>query len=285
MHKKWSLFDFINILIMIILGIITLYPVLYIVSVSFSDSYYIVTNKVSFFPRGFNIDAYKMILKDSRVPRAMTNSIIYTAAGVFTNVFLTALSAYPLSRRNFFGRKYFMIAIMVTMFFNGGMIPNFIIVQKLNMIDTMWALILPNAIWTFQLIILKSFYQSLPESILESAYIDGASEYLILFRIVIPLSKSALASISLFYFMGHWNSFFLPLIYLNDPKKYPLQLVLRSMIIVDTASNTTAADLSSLTPEAMKDATIVISMVPVLLLYPFLQKYFVKGVTLGSVKG
>lgn len=285
MLKKWNWFDYLNLLLMILIGIVTLYPVLYIISISFSDSYYIVTNKISFYPKGFNIEAYKFILKDGRVPQALGNSILYTIVGVSTNLLLTAVSAYPLSRKNFFGKKYFMIAIVITMFFNGGMIPNYIIVQRLNLIDTMWALVIPNAIWTFQLLILKSFYQSLSESLLEAAVIDGASEYRILFRIVMPLSKAALASITLFYFMGHWNSFFLPLIYLNDPKKYPLQLVLRSMIIVDSAKDMTSMDQSRMAPEAMKDATIFLSMIPVLMLYPFLQKYFVKGVTLGSVKG
>lgn len=285
MLKKWNWFDYLNLLLMILIGIITLYPVLYIISISFSDSYFIVTNKISFYPKGFNIEAYKFILKDGRVPQALGNSILYTAVGILINLLLTAVSAYPLSRKTFFGKKYFMIAIVITMFFNGGMIPNYIIVQRLNMIDTIWALVIPNAIWTFQLLILKSFYQSLPDSLLESAVIDGASEYRILFRIVMPLSKAALASITLFYFMGHWNSFFLPLIYLNDPKKYPLQLVLRSMIIVDSAKDISNTQQANMTPEAMKDATIFLSMIPVLMLYPFLQKYFVKGVTLGSIKG
>lgn len=285
MFKKWNLFDYINALLMLLIGVATLYPFLYVVSISFSDSYYIVQNKISFFPKGFNIDAYKLILENDRVPRAYLNTILYTAVGTSINLFMTAISAYPLSKKNFFGKKFFMGAIILTMFFNGGMIPTYIVVQKLGMIDTIWALVIPNAIWTFELLILKSFYESISPSLYESAIIDGASEYRIMMQIIIPLSKAALASIALFYFMGHWNSFFIPLIYLNSGRKFPLQVVLRDMLIFDTAKESNLMGQSRMTPEAMKNATIFISMVPVLLVYPFAQKYFVKGVMLGSVKG
>jgi putative aldouronate transport system permease protein len=285
MKRKTTIFDVINITVLLFIAFITFYPVLYIVSVSFSDTTSIVQNKIRFFPKGFNLQAYKFILEDIRIPRAYLNTIMYTAAGTFVNILMTALGAYPLSKKGFFGRRFFMAAIVFTMFFNGGMIPNYIIVQKLKLIDTIWAIIIPNAIWTMELLILKSFYESIPASLYESAIVDGASEYRILFQIMLPLSKAALASIGLFYFMGHWNSFFIPLIYLNDAKKFPLQLVLREMLIFDTAKESNLMDQSMMTPEAMKNATIFISMIPVLLIYPFAQKYFVKGVMVGSVKG
>ena len=171
------------------------------------------------------------------------------------------------------------------MFFSGGMIPTFIVVQKLGLINSIWALVIPNAIWTTQLFILKSFYESISPSLYEAAIVDGASEYRILFQIIIPLSKPALASLALFYFMGHWNSYFLPLIYLNDLNKLPLQVILRDMLIDNTAGNPNLMTASKLTPEALKNATIFISMIPVLLIYPFVQKYFAKGIMLGSVKG
>lgn len=285
MKRKITIFDVINTVVLLFIAFITFYPVLYIISVSFSDTTSIVQNKIRFFPKGFNLQAYKFILEDIRIPRAYLNTIIYTAAGTFVNILMTALGAYPLSKKGFFGKKFFMAAIIFTMFFNGGMIPNYIIVQKLQLIDTIWALIIPNAIWTMELLILKSFYESIPPSLYESAIVDGASEYRILFQIMLPLSKAALASIGLFYFMGHWNSFFIPLIYLNDAKKFPLQLVLREMLIFDTAKESNLMDQSMMTPEAMKNATIFISMIPVLLIYPFAQKYFVKGVMVGSVKG
>ena len=284
MKKEITLFDVINGFFMALTGVLMLYPVIYIISISFSETVYIVQNKVTFFPRGFNVDAYKMILADSRIPRAYLNTILYTGLGTAINVLMTAVGAYPLSKKNLTGRKFFLAAIVITMFFNGGMIPTYIVVQKLGLIDTMWALVIPNAIWTMELLILKSFYESISPSLYEAAVIDGASEYRILFRIMIPMSKAALASIALFYFMGHWNSFFLPLIYLNDAKKFPLQIVLRDMLIFDTAKESNLMEQSKMTPEAMKNATIFISMIPVLMLYPFAQKYFTKGVVLGSVK-
>ncbi|MDF2669982.1 MAG: binding-protein-dependent transport system inner rane component [Paenibacillus sp.] len=273
---------------MIILGlvaILTVYPVVYIVAISFSDTASIVQNKVFLWPKGFNMEAYKQILETPRIPRAYLNTIVYTSVGTGINLLMTAVAAYPLSRPNFVGRKGFIIAIVLTMFLSGGIIPTYLIVQKLQLIDTMWALVLPNAIWTLELLILKSFYESLSSSLRESAVVDGASEYRILFQITIPLSKPALASIGLFYFMGHWNSFFIPMIYLNDANLYPLQVVLREMLFYDTVRETGLIEQATLTPQSLKNATIFISMVPVLMIYPFAQKYFAKGIMLGSEKG
>lgn len=284
MKRRITVFDTVNTIIMLLLCVIMLYPIVYIVAISFSDSYYIARNEVTFYPIGFNLDAYKMIFQSNKIPRAYLNTIIYTGLGTVISVLLTAMSAYPLSKSNFFGRKFFMTAIVITMFFNGGMIPNFLIVQKLGMIDTMWSLVLPNAIWTFELLILKSFYESISPALFESAIIDGASEYRILFQIIIPLSKAALASITLFYFMGLWNSYFIPMIYLNSSEKMPLQVVLRDMLRFDGTSDSNLLEGSQITPEALKNATIFISMIPVLAVYPFAQRYFVKGVMLGSVK-
>ena len=285
MKKKISLFDIINGFAMLIVGVVILYPIVYVISVSFSDTIYIVQNKITFYPKGFNLDAYKMILEDSRIPRSYLNTVLYTALGTTVNLLMTAMGAYPLAKKNFFGRKFFVTAIAITMFFSGGMIPTFIVVQKLGLINSIWALVIPNAIWTTQLFILKSFYESISPSLYEAAIVDGASEYRILFQIIIPLSKPALASLALFYFMGHWNSYFLPLIYLNDLDKLPLQVILRDMLIDNTAGNPNLMTASKLTPEALKNATIFISMIPVLLIYPFVQKYFAKGIMLGSVKG
>ncbi|MFU0801338.1 MAG: carbohydrate ABC transporter permease [Xylanivirga thermophila] len=286
MNKKWTLFDYINTIIMVLILIITVYPFIYVVAVSFSDSVYILQNKVKFFPRGFNVKAYKMIFESPKIPRAYLNTIMYTVVGTSINVFLTAITAYPLARKDLFGKKVWMTLIIITMFFNGGMIPNYLVVQKLKLLDTIWALVIPNAIWTYELLVTKSFYESLPHSLYESAVIDGASEARIMFQIYMPLSKACLASITLFYVMGHWNSYFLPMIYLNDMERYPLQVVLREMLILDTAKRSEAlGEYSSLTPQALKNATIFVSILPILALYPYIQKYFVKGVMLGSVKG
>ncbi|MEC0202289.1 carbohydrate ABC transporter permease [Paenibacillus lautus] len=284
--RNISLFGIINTLILTCLAIITVYPVVYITAVSLSATSEVVQGNITLFPKGFNLDAYAQVLNDDRVPRAYLNTIFYTALGTVINLLLTAVAAYPLARKNFFGRKFFLLAIIMTMFLNPGIIPNYLIVSELGLLDSVWALVLPNAIWTFELLILKSFYENMSESLREAAVVDGASEYRILFQIVLPLSKPALASIGLFYFMGHWNSFFLPLIYLNDANMYPLQVVLRDMLIFsENGSNPSLVDASALAPQAMKNATIVLSMIPVLLIYPFAQKYFAKGVMLGSEKG
>lgn len=285
LRERFTLVDLLLVLLLSLAAAVTVYPVLYIVAVSFSDSASIVQDQVFLWPKGFNLDAYKQILQSPRIPRAYLNTILYTGVGTAINLIMTAIAAYPLSRPGFFGRKFFMIAIVLTMFLNGGIIPTYLIVQKLNLIDSMWALVLPNAIWTIELLILKSFYESMSGSLRESAVMDGASEYRVLFSIVIPLSKPALASIGLFYFMGHWNSFFLPMIYLNDAAKYPLQVALRDMLFYDSAKQTGLIEQTVLAPQALKNATIFISMVPVLLIYPFAQKYFAKGIMLGSEKG
>ncbi|RAR42887.1 carbohydrate ABC transporter permease [Paenibacillus sp. MDMC362] len=284
--RNISLFGIINTLILTCLAIITVYPIVYITAVSLSATSEVVQGNITLFPKGFNLDAYAQVLNDDRVPRAYLNTIFYTALGTAINLLLTAVAAYPLARKNFFGRKFFLLAIIMTMFLNPGIIPNYLIVSELGLLDSVWALVLPNAIWTFELLILKSFYENMSESLREAAVVDGASEYRILFQIVLPLSKPALASIGLFYFMGHWNSFFIPLIYLNDANMYPLQVVLRDMLIFsENGSNPSLVDASALAPQAMKNATIVLSMIPVLLIYPFAQKYFAKGVMLGSEKG
>ncbi|MCA1296384.1 carbohydrate ABC transporter permease [Paenibacillus sp. alder61] len=284
-ERKISVFGVFNTLILCLVAVATLYPIVYITAVSLSDTAAVVQGRVFLFPKGLNLEAYAEVLKNDTIPRAYLNSVFYTAFGTFVNLLITAVAAYPLSQKGFFGRKFFMLAIVLTMFLNPGIIPTYVVVQQLGLTDSVWALVLPNAIWTMELIILKSFYENMSSQIREAALIDGASEYRILFNIVIPLSKPALASIGLFYFMGHWNSFFLPLIYLNDPDKYPLQVVLRDMLIYSAENDAGLVDRSALAPQSIKNATIVLSMIPVLLIYPFAQKYFAKGVMLGSEKG
>ncbi|WP_309118284.1 carbohydrate ABC transporter permease [Paenibacillus sp.] len=284
-QRKFTLFDAINALLLTALAISTVYPVVYILAVSLSDTALVTQGKVWLWPRGLNFNAYAEVLSDNRIPRAYLNTIFYTALGTFINLLFTAVAAYPLSQRGFIGRKYFMFMIVLTMFLNPGIIPNYMIVKELGLLDSVWALVIPNAIWTFELIILKSFYENMSTQIREAALIDGASEFRILFNMVIPLSKPALASIGLFYFMGHWNSFFLPMIYLTDQTMHPLQVVLRGMLIFSEGNNAGLVDAAALAPQALKNATIVLSMIPVLMIYPFAQKYFAKGVMLGSEKG
>jgi len=284
--KRITIFSIVNTIILICIGFVTLYPILYITAVSLSETVYVIQGKVILWPMGWNLGAYKQVLTDVKIPRAYLNSIFYTSLGVTFNLLFTAIAAYPLSQPNFYGRRIFMLMIVLTMFLNPGIIPNYMIVQKLHLLDSVWALVIPNVIWTMELIILKSFYERMSMQIREAALIDGANEFRILFNIVIPLSKPALASIGLFFFMGHWNSFFLPMIYLSEQKMYPLQVVLRDMLIFDSDSNNPSlVDAAALAPQAMKNATIVLTMIPALMVYPFAQKYFAKGVMLGSEKG
>jgi len=284
-QRRFTIFGIVNALILIGVAVATIYPLLYITAVSVSDTASVTKGQVVLWPHGFNLGAYKEVLFDNKIPRAYLNTVFYTFLGTFINLLFTAVAAYPLSQPQFVGRKFWMLAIVLTMFLQPGIIPNFLIVQKLGMIDTVWALVIPNAIWTFELIILKSFYENMSSQIREAALIDGASEYRILFNIVLPLSKPALASIGLFFFIGHWNSFFLPMIYLNDQLKYPLQVVLRGMLIFNEGNSSSLVDASALAPQAKKNATIILAMIPVLLIYPFAQKYFAKGVMLGAEKG
>ena len=285
MNKRLEIFDVIITLVMLVVLAATLYPLLYIVSVAFSDPFYVAQNKITFYPRGFTIEALNMIFANERVPRAYLNTILYTFTGTSVNLLLTAISAYPLSRKKFFGRKVYLRLIVFTMLFSGGMIPSYIIVSKLGLIDSMWALVFPNAVWTFELLIMKSFYEGMPEELHEAGIIDGASELRMMFQIFIPLSKPALASIGLFYFMGHWNSFFIPMIYINSAKKFPLQVILRDMLIENTVMRTTDVESGKMTPEILKNATIFVTMIPVLMVYHFAQKYFDKGVLIGSLNG
>ena len=285
MKEKFTLFDALIYLIMAFVLVVTLYPLLHVIAVSFSESSAILQNKVGIIPKGFSLDAYAKILETMKVPRAFMNSVLYTVVGTTINLAMTALMAYPLSKPNLIGRGVFMKLIVFTLLFNGGTIPTYLVVQSLGLIDSMWSLVLPNAIWTMELFIQVSFYRSLPASLFESAKLDGASELTILLRIVLPLSKASLASIALFYFMGHWNSYFLPLIYLSSGEKFPLQLVLKDMLISDSTMVSGLVESAALTPAAVKNATIFVTMVPVMLVYPFAQKYFVKGVMIGSIKG
>jgi len=286
MKKKFSLFDLVINILMALVLFVTIYPFIYIIAVSFSETQYIVQNQVTFYPKGFNFDAYKMILESPKIPRAYLNTITYTFIGVVFNLVFTIITAYPLSKKDLRGRKLIMLMIVFTMLFNGGMIPNYLLVRSFKLLDSMWSLIIPNLIWTFELLILKNFFEGLPNELYEAAKIDGASEFRVLFSIVIPLSRASIASIALFYAMGHWNSFFIPMIYINSMEKLPLQVVLREMLLDDTLkSSSTLGEFASLTPVAIKNATIFISLVPMLLLYPFIQKFFTKGLMVGAVKG
>lgn len=275
------------------LVILTLYPVLNVLAVSFSSESAYSKGIITIFPKEFTFESYRMILSAGVVPNSFKNSVIYTAVGTFVNLIITASLAYALSRRQLAFRKFYTILIMITMFFHGGLIPSFILVKNLNIYNTIWALILPGAISTYNLMVMRSFFESIPHELEESAYIDGATDITIFFKIILPLSKASIATIGLFYAVTHWNSWFSSLVYLKDSAKYPLQMILRQIVIQISVTDELAkmgegaagAVGQTVNLEGIKYATLVCSILPMLIIYPFIQKYFVKGAMIGAVKG
>jgi putative aldouronate transport system permease protein len=276
-----------------LLVIVTLYPVLNVFSVSFSSESAYSKGLITVFPKEFTFESYKMILSAGVVPNSFKNSIIYTAVGTLINLLMTASLAYALSRRQLAFRKFYTILIMISMYFSGGLIPNFLLVRSLGMYNTMWALLIPGAISTYNMIIMRSFFEGIPHELEESAYLDGATDITIFFKIILPLSKASIATIGLFYAVSHWNSWFSSLIYLKDSVKYPLQMILRQIVIQAAVTDELAkmgegaqgAAGQAVNLEGVKYATLVCSILPMLIIYPFIQKYFVKGAMVGAVKG
>jgi putative aldouronate transport system permease protein len=266
-----------------------LYPLVFVVSASFSDPMKVMDGEMWLWPKNFTLDAYKGILQDGTIWQGYRNSIMYTIVGTLINLTLSTLAAYPLSRKDMPVRNGFMFIITLTMFFSGGMIPTFLIVKSLGMVNTVWALWIPNAIATYNLIVMRTYFQTnIPWEVQEAAFIDGCSDVRLLTNIILPLSRPIMAVMVLFYAVNHWNSYFNALIYLQDSKLYPLQLVMREILLVSQSSLTDESgsmDQQMLLAEGIKYALIIAASVPVLLLYPFVQRHFVKGVMVGSIKG
>lgn len=238
-----------------------------------------------FKPVGFSLAAYEKVFENSSIWRGYGNTIFYVIAGTGLNIMLTVLGAYFLSRKDVPGKKLIMIFIMFTMYFSGGMIPGFLNIQDLGLYNTRFALLLPGAISTFNLIIMRTAMMSIDASMEESARLDGASHFTILFRIMMPLTKATVAVLVLYYGVDHWNSWFPAMIYLEDKAKEPLQIVLRQILIINDMSDMAVGEDTELISETIKHATILVSTVPILALYPFLQKYFTKGMMVGALKG
>lgn len=266
---------------------VTLYPFIYVISMSISDPIHVLQKSIWLLPKGFSLNAYALVFENPDVWRAYYNTVFYTVAGTAINVAVTMLGAYPLARSTFFARKQIMIFIVITMFFSGGLIPMFLLIQNLNLYNTRWAILLPAAASAFLIIISRTFFQSISESLHESAKLDGAGEFTILTRIVIPLSKPIVAVLSLFYAVGHWNNFFSALIYLPNVKLQPLSLYLVKVLIQNSTSVMDGiADQfdRSMYMVQLKYSLIIVAILPILAIYPLLQKYFVKGVMIGSLK-
>jgi putative aldouronate transport system permease protein len=282
-------FDIFNYVMLGILGILTVLPFLYIIGNSFATETEITERSFFLIPKVFSFSAYEYIFSSSTIFRSIGVSIFVTVAGTLVNLFFTLTMAYPLSRSDFWGRNVMMNMVIFSMLFGGGMIPTYLVIRGLGLLDSYWALMLPGAISAFNLIVVKNFFQQMPPGLEEAARIDGCSDLGVLWRIVLPLSKPVIATFALFYAVGHWNNFFSALLYISDSDKWPLQVMLRQIVLLSQAS---VGDMANMDPnfvqppeQSIKMAVIVVGTIPILLVYPFLQKHFAKGVMLGSIKG
>lgn len=281
-----NIFDIINSIFMLLMIFVTIYPFVYVIFASFSDASRLAAHEGAiWWPIGFDTKGYKLVLHNPLIYTGYANTIFYVVVGTALNLVMTSLAAFALSRKRFLLKKVIMKIIIFTMFFGGGLIPSFLLVKGLGLYNSRLALIIPGAMSTWNMIVMRTSFMSIPDSLEEAAKIDGANDFTILFRIVLPLSKAVLAVMTLFYAVGHWNQWFNALIYLQDTSKHPLQLVLRSILISNSddamsggASFGTSMDI------VIKYACIIVSTVPILCIYPFLQKYFTKGVMIGAIK-
>lgn len=288
---KISVFTIINVFILSLFGVITLLPVLHVVAKAFSGEGPVVAGLVTFWPKQFQTDTIKYVLKKPEFLSSFKVSLFVTIVGTAIAMFLTVTVAYPLSKPELKGRKFFLYIFVFIMLFNAGMVPNYLLYRSLNLTNTIWALIFPGAFSVFNMLVVKNYFESLPETVEEAARIDGASNMQTLYKVVIPMSLPVLATVTLFYTVGFWNNYMSGVLYITDPSLKPLQQYLYDLInealeTIDATGN--IADIDSamnLTGESVRAATIVVSTVPILLVYPSLQKYFVKGITIGSVKG
>lgn len=289
MTRGEKVFSVFNVFILLLLCLIILFPVYYMFIVSISDVGAVNRGEVVWRPIGFNLVGYRALFIKKNVGRSFLNSLRYVVVGTSINLVMTTLCAYPLSRKNLFGKTPITFFVIFNMFFSAGMISRYMTITSLELRNTIWAIVLPGAINTMNMIIMRTFFQSIPEELHESAKLDGASEFDVLIRIVIPLSGAVFATISLFYAVNHWNGWLNALLYLDDPKKHPLQMTLRGIVIHGSTLDMQWELADSAVTEDIginvKYAMSFIAMAPILLVYPFVQKYFVKGVMIGSLKG
>lgn len=282
-------FDSFNALLLTLLMCVTLYPFLYVVFASFSQASRMqVFSGALWRPLGFSTDAYEAVFKNRSIWTGYANTLFLVVVGTSLNLLLTSLAAFVLSRKSFVPRRPITLIIVFTMFFSGGLIPTYLLVKGLGLINSLWACILPGLISTWNFMIMRTYFEEIPDSLEESAKLDGANDIVILFRIILPLSGPIIAVMVLFYGVGQWNQWFSAMIYLQEHQKFPLQLILREILLANSTDNmlgsTSDADKAAV-GETIKYASIVVATVPILCVYPFLQKYFVKGVMIGAIKG
>lgn len=271
--------------------ITVLYPLVFVVSASFSEGRMVSAGKVVLFPVNFSLEGYQAVLRNRNIGQAYLNTVYYTVFGTLINVVMAMIAAYPMSRRDLPGRNGLMLLFSFTMYFGGGMVPSYMLMRFLGVIDTVWAMVLPGALSVYNMILARTFIQSsIPQELLEAATIDGCTDTTFFFRIVLPLSKAILAVLTLYSMVGHWNTYFNAMLYLNDAKKMPLQIVLKQILVANSLSAEMMIDPETQIArqelaDVLKYALIVVSTVPILCVYPFLQRYFVQGVMIGSLKG
>ncbi len=275
--------------VLAIFALSTLLPFLNVLSKAISEDWAVVSGQVGIFPVGFQLGTMEYIVTSNEYLRSLWVSIVVTAIGTVIGLLVLAITAYPLSKKHVFGVKAIMVAFVFTMLFNGGMIPSYLLIKQIGLYDTIWAMILPGMMNVFNLMIIKNYYEGLPESIEESARVDGASNARILFKIIMPLSKPVYATIALFLAVYYWNNYMEPMLYINDTTLRPVQLYLRDIVLeqsdASSALGQTMGDRMNVSPEGIRSAAIIAATVPILAVYPFVQKYFVSGITIGSVKG
>ncbi len=284
-----KLFYLINYLVLSLIAISCLLPLLYIVSVSLSDNHAILSGNVSLWPKGWTLGSYRVLFEGTRILQSFINSVIITVIGTVLCLVFTVLAAYPLSRKAMFARKAFTLGIVFTMIFSGGLIPSFLIVRSLGLLDTYGSLWVPALVSTFNMLVIKNYFENLPEEMEEAARIDGCGEWRFLTQIVLRLSLPVVATIGLFYAIGFWNMFFSVLIYISDSEKYNLAVLVQRMLqnqtILQELNNRNPREQVALTPEGIRAAGIMIMVIPMLIVYPFMQRYFIKGVLIGAIKG
>jgi putative aldouronate transport system permease protein len=277
----------VNTVVVFILGLTALaaiLPLMYVVSVSITPFSEVLKNGgFILIPKSITFSAYRELFSETNISKAFVVTVFITVVGTLVNLVLTSLMAYPLSRRNLPGRSFFLLMVVFTMLFSGGIIPTYLVVKAMGLLDSVWSMILPNAVWSFNVLIMKSFFESLPEELFESARMDGAKEFRILWQIVLPLSVPSMLTIGLFYMVGHWNEFFQAIMYVTDRSLFPLQVVIREILMMTQQPLENVENM--LPTETMQMAAVVTASLPIILVYPFIQKHFTKGMLLGSVKG
>lgn len=283
--KGEVVFDTVNYIVLSLLGIITLYPIINVLAISLSSYTGYLQNPAMILPAEFNLDAYKTILSNPLIMSSYSNTITVALLGTVINVVLTVVTAYPLAKEKVRGSRALMFGIVFTMMFSGGIIPTFLVVRSLHLLDTLWALILPCAMTTTNFIIVKNFFENIPDSIEESAKMDGAGDFRILWTIVVPLSIPVLATVTLFYAVSNWNRLFDAVMYINSRSNWTLPILLKEIITENSDLLADPSVINQVMPKTMQCATIVVPILPIMLVYPFLQRYFMKGIMLGAVKG